>query len=86
MIECKDLLKDYESSPGIVWTNCGHCGSPLFQTTHTSKGRTYITVASLIDKLDREPDSHVSFEEHVDWVKINDELPQHKAKASERLN
>lgn len=86
IIEGKSLLKEYESSPNIIWISCGHCMSPLFQTTHYSPGRIYIVVASLVDKLDREPDSHVSFEEHVDWIKINDGLPQHKAKASDRLN
>lgn len=84
--EGQELIKVYESSPNIFWMSCGHCVSPLFATTHTSPGRTYIGVASLIDKLDREPDSHVSFEEHVNWIKINDDLPQYKAKASERLN
>ncbi len=83
ILEREDLLMKYESSPNIYWMNCSHCGSPLFQTTYRSPGRTYIAVASLIDKLDREPDSHVSFEEHVDWIKINDELPTFKAKASD---
>ncbi len=82
----KEHVKKYESSPGIFWMNCTHCMSPLFQTTHPAKGRIYITVASLIDKLDREPDSHVSYEEHVDWFKVNDELPQYRDKASDRMN
>lgn len=82
----KGLIKKYESSPNIKWMSCGHCFSPLFQTTHTSPDRTYIVVASLIDALDRDPDSHVSFEEHVSWVEIKDGLPQYNAKASEKLN
>lgn len=84
--EGQELIVKYESSPNIEWKSCRHCFSPLFQTTYTTPDRTYITVASLVDKLDREPDSHVSYEEHVDWVKINDGLPQYKAKASDRLN
>ncbi|MGH1467409.1 MAG: GFA family protein [Bdellovibrionales bacterium] len=81
----EDLLHKYKSNPGVVWMNCKHCSSPLFQTTSQSPGRTYITVASLDGKLDREPDSHVSFEEHVNWVAINDKLPKHKAKASDQF-
>lgn len=80
------LLKHYESSPNIFWTSCSHCFSPLFQSTPASPGRTYITIASLLDPLDRKPDSHVSYEEHVDWFQVNDSLPQYKAKASDRLN
>lgn len=79
-------LKTYESSPGITWMSCNTCMSPLFQKTHSSPGRVYITVASLTDKLDREPDSHVSYEEHVRWFKVNDGLSRHKEKASDRIN
>lgn len=82
----KEFLKTYESSPEVVWLSCSFCSSSLFQKTPSKPGITYITAASLIDKLDREADSHVSYEEHVSWVKINDDLPQHKEKASERLN
>lgn len=82
----QELVKEYESSPGIKWKSCGNCFSPLFQTTYKTPDRTYITVASLVGELDRLPDSHVSFEEHVKWININDGLPQHKEKASERLD
>lgn len=81
----KDLIKSYESSPGIEWLSCQNCATPLFQTTRYSPGRTYVGVANLSSPLDREPDSHVSFEEHVPWLKINDGLPQYKEKASDRL-
>lgn len=80
----KDLIHSYESSPEILWMSCKHCASPLFQTTRYSPNRTYIVVASLIDPLDRSPESHVSYEEHVDWFHVNDNLPQFKEKASDR--
>ena len=83
--EGKELLNNYESSPHIFWKSCGHCFSPLFQTTTTTPGRTYIVVASLIDKLDRDPECHVSYGERVDWIQIHDDLPKHKMKASERI-
>ena len=82
----EDLLKNYESSPGINWRSCSHCSSPLFQTTHLSPSRTYIAVASLASPLDRKPASHVSIEEKVPWIKINDGLPQFKEKASDQLS
>lgn len=81
----KELLHYYESSPEIVWVSCGHCASPLFQITRRSPGRTYIVLASLIDPLDREPDSHVSFEEKIPWFKVNDGLPSFNEKSSDRL-
>ena len=81
----EDLLKEYYSSPQSVWISCSHCSSPLFQKTGNSPGKTYIAVSSLIDPLDRKPDSHVSFEERVDWITVNDGLSQYKEKSSDRI-
>ncbi|NCN26395.1 hypothetical protein GW915_02375 [bacterium] len=77
-----EFLGHYESSENIFWINCSHCFSPLFQTTRHSPGRTYINVAALSTPLDRKPDSHVSVEEKVSWIEINDGLPQFKEKSS----
>lgn len=84
IFEGKEFLKSYESSPQIVWYNCGHCFSPLFQKTRHSPGRTYITVASLNEALDRLPECHVSIEEKVDWLIVGDGLPQYREKASDK--
>lgn len=80
----EDFLKQYSSSPGIVWMSCAHCASPLFQITKHSPAKIYIAVASLIDPLDRDPENHVSFGECVSWIKVNDGLPQHSQRASDR--
>ncbi len=81
----KDLLKEYHSSPTSVWISCSHCSSPLFQKTENSPGKTYIALSSLIDPLDRIPECHVSFEERVSWIIVNDGLPQHKEKSSDKI-
>ena len=81
----KDLLSKYESSKDVFWMFCSKCGSPLFQATKDSPNRVYVSVASLIDPLDRSPSSHVSYEEKLPWIEINDGLPCYREKASERL-
>ncbi len=83
IINGRELVHKYESSKEIIWMRCCHCGSSLFQSTKHSPHKIYINIASLQDKLDREPSEHVSIEEKVDWIKINDGLPQVKEKASE---
>lgn len=84
-VKGEERLKKYESSENIFWMFCGDCGTPLFQTTRHSPGRIYVTVASLTAPLDRAPDSHVSFEEKVDWITVNDDLPCYREKASDRV-
>jgi len=78
----KELVKSYESSPDIFWQFCTHCGSSIFQTTRHAPGTVYITAAALLDPLDRQPDSHVSFEEKVPWLEIHDTLPKYAEKSS----
>jgi len=85
---CEDLggnLRGYESSPDIIWQFCGRCGAPLFQTTHYSPGIVYIVAAALIDPLDRPAESHVSWEERVHWLEVQDALPKRREKTSDRI-
>ena len=79
-------LRSYESSPDIVWQFCGRCGSPLFQTTRHSPGIVYIAVAALMDPLDRPAQAHVSWEERVDWLQLDDGLPKVREKTSDRID
>lgn len=81
----EDHLAHYESSPGIDWQFCRHCGSPMFQTTRHSPGIVYVVVAALVDPLDRAPDAHVSFEEKVPWLTVGDTLPKYREKTSDLL-
>ncbi|MBI3927629.1 MAG: GFA family protein [Armatimonadetes bacterium] len=78
-------LRRFERTPGIVWEFCGRCGSSMFYRSDEARGRVYITVASLSGPMDRMPDSHASYEEHVDWIEGLEQLPRYRAKTSERL-
>jgi len=48
-------------------------------------GKRYVPVAVLTEPLDRDPDSHVSFEEHVGWFELDDRLPRCRGKSEERM-
>ena len=77
-------VKWFASSTSVQWGSCRDCSSTLLYRT-TDSARVYVTVASLRDPLDREPSSHVSFEEHVPWFSPGDALPRHLGKSDEQL-
>ena len=77
-----EILRSYWSSPEVEWQFCSNCGSSLFyRATHTP-GQVYVAAASL-DGLDRLPDSHVSFEEHLPWFHPGLALPHFQGKGKQ---
>jgi hypothetical protein len=66
--EGADALSAHESSPGTRRSFCRHCGTKLFFESSRWAGETHITLAAFDDPVDRTPDSHVFFEEHVGWI------------------
>jgi hypothetical protein len=72
----ENKLKKFESHPGIRWGFCSECGTSLFYDCDETPEKIYVTVASLDGPIDREPDRHYSFEEHVSWLKTSDSLPK----------
>ncbi len=77
----EDRLKRYNSGSTVHWGFCANCGASFLYENEDAPGRVWVTMASLTGPLDRVPDSHVSFEEHVDWFKVNDGLPRYKEKS-----
>ncbi len=82
------LLTRYESSPGAFRCFCRRCGTSMltyYSAAHAehggATGRAYVPVAVLADPPDRQPTSHVSFEERVDWFPFDDALPRFIAKS-----
>ena len=89
----EDRVRWYRSSEWIRWGFCGECGSPLLYRADAdghpeSPGvdRMYVSAGSLVTPLDRRLESHVSWEERVDWYQPVDDLPHHRGKTDERLD
>lgn len=85
-------LERYQSSPGAFRCFCRRCGTSMltwYTADHRefgeSAGRRYIPLAVLADPLDREPSSHVSFEERVAWFPFSDALPRFRGKSDEPI-
>lgn len=55
---------------------CGRCGSPMFFKSERWAGELHIARALFGTPLDREPQAHVYYDTHVDWVQLGDALPR----------
>lgn len=86
-LEGEDRVRRYESEPGIEWEFCDRCGTQLFYECDSEPDKMYVVHAALEGPLDREPDSHVSFEEHAAWAPgLRDDLPRYFAKTDRRID
>jgi hypothetical protein len=72
----KDLLREWESSPGYHRVFCGRCGSPILKRKDNDPERLRFRPGT----LDSDPGVKMSKHTHVrskaPWVEINDGLPQ----------
>jgi hypothetical protein len=83
----------YRSSASVEWGFCRRCGSSMLYRA-IAEGhpeapkldRIYVTVASLVDPLDRPPNLHASYEERVPWLTVRDGLPKHRGKTDETMS
>jgi len=72
----QDELTTYQSSEHGRRSFCQVCGSPLFCVLDTHPEVIDITLASLHDPIDREPQAHYYFTDRVEWMPIEDKLPR----------
>lgn len=82
----------YRSSSAILWGFCNICGSSMLYRADREGhpeapklDRMYVTAASLIDPIDKEPKAHVSYEEKLSWLNMPDAIPKHRGKTDETL-
>jgi hypothetical protein len=60
---------------------CTQCGSSMFFRSPRWPGELHVTLANFDGPVDREPQVHVFWDTHVDWVKLDpgDGLPRKTA-------
>lgn len=66
----------YESSPGAQRGFCQQCGSTLFFRSERWAGELHIVLANIDDDIDRQPQANVYFDNHVNWMPIDNSLKQ----------
>ena len=67
----------YESSPQVMRTFCGTCGTPLTYEAAVYPGEVHIMAGTLDRPESIVPGSHVYVRERMPWLTIGDELPRH---------
>jgi molybdenum cofactor guanylyltransferase len=68
LVSGAEELVGYESSPGTRRTFCRVCGTKLFFESSRWPGETHIALAAFTTAVDRAPDGHAFYEEHVAWL------------------
>ncbi len=69
-------LQWFESSNGAERGFCRQCGSSMLFRSQRWPGEMHITVANLLAPIDRQPQIHVFYDTHVNWVQLGDSLPR----------
>lgn len=92
LIKGENDLKWYRSSECILWGFCRNCGSSMLYRADKEGhhedpklDRMYICAASL-DRLDRVPGAHVSYEERSSLLEDFSDLPRFRGKGEERMD
>ena len=68
---------EYRSSPRVVRTFCGSCGTPLTYVHADSASGVDVTTCSLDDPDALAPADHTWGSHRLRWVHLNDGLPVH---------
>ncbi len=71
-----EVLREFESSPGMFRAFCTNCGSPIY--AYLSKNPDYlgIRLGTLDTPFSKQPLGHKFVAEKAMWEPINDGLPQ----------
>ena len=72
----EDMLTWFDSSAGAQRGFCGKCGSSLFFRSERWSGELHIALACVDEPIDRQPHANVFFDEHVDWMPVDNALKQ----------
>ncbi len=66
-------LSRYSSSPGVVRSFCGRCGTQVRYDSEDHPGKVYVPLAILDGEIDRAPEAHVNVAESVHWSALPDD-------------
>ena len=71
-----ELVTWFDSSPGAQRGFCSKCGSSIFFRSERWAGELHVALGCIDDQLDRDPQANVFFDQHVDWMPVDEQLKQ----------
>lgn len=77
----EELLRWYASTEQSRRGFCARCGTTLFFASTLCPGEIHVTRASLPEAIDREPQLHCFYDQHVHWARVGDTLPRYETGA-----
>ena len=82
----------FRSSATVRWGSCRICSSPMFYVADApghpeapQVGHVYVSAGALTGDFAERPAAHVSYEEHVAWAELHDDLPRYLGKTQDLL-
>ncbi|WP_146907857.1 GFA family protein [Arenimonas daejeonensis] len=73
IVDPQSRLRWYASSPGAGRGFCDRCGTTLFFRSERWPGELHVVRSNFDGPLDREPQVHVSYDNHVSWLQIGED-------------
>jgi hypothetical protein len=77
VIQGKQYISEYESSPGVFRTFCQTCGSPLYSYRTNAVDTLRLKVGTLDSDMTIEPKAHIFVGSKASWDVINDDIDQY---------
>jgi hypothetical protein len=71
-----ESIERYASSATAVRSFCRHCGTTFLFQASRWPGEVHVARACIKGAIDREPESHAFFDDRVEWIHVNDDLPK----------
>jgi hypothetical protein len=81
----RELIREYESSPGAFRAFCSICGSPVFARVTSDPATIRVRLGTLAQSAEATVTAHVWVRSKPGWYSIEGDLPQYERSAAGSL-
>ncbi len=86
MVAGADLVREFESSPGVMRAFCSRCGSPIYSTRVANPDIVRVRLGLLDADPERRSLAHFWVGNKAPWFAITDDLPQFRLGTDEHAD
>jgi len=76
----RELIREYESSPGKVRAFCGQCGTPLYSRRSDAPRVLRLRMGSIDTPVPDTPQAHIYVRDLPPWATLDEEWPRFPGK------
>ncbi len=77
-VKGKELVSEFESSPGVFRTFCKQCGSPLYSRRPSQPELLRFRIGTLDTSVEVKPIAHIFVGSKASWDGVHDDIPQYE--------